>query len=164
VLACKKYFVLNQIIPGELIQYIRINRAKIVEKGRSIGTNFLTKPNIIFFFFSSKEFFSVFFTDFFKDPIFELVQHPNEKERDLSRVAKWYILKPISRLWVNFERALEWKMLVYYMYGHLVYCKALVYFWTTGTFSSRFGICTKKNLATLDLRFPLGRGHRSSSL
>jgi hypothetical protein len=34
---------------------------------------------------------------------------------DLNRVARWYIFRPKIAIWVKVWRALQWKMLVYFM-------------------------------------------------
>jgi hypothetical protein len=37
------------------------------------------------------------------------------------RVARWFIFKSNIPIGVNFWRALDWKMLLHFMYGHLKY-------------------------------------------
>jgi hypothetical protein len=70
------------------------------------------------------------------------------------RVARWFVFTPKIPILGKFWRALDWKMLIYYVYGHLEYlwdifrpfdtfCIHLVHF-------SGFGIMyQEKKLATL---------------
>jgi hypothetical protein len=85
-----------------------------------------------------------------------LLKHPKKTQfRIETRVARWFAFKPKIPLSVNFWRAVDWKMLIYFM--------AICYISRTLRISSDHMVhfvfiwyifpvlvsCTKKNLATL---------------
>jgi hypothetical protein len=76
----------------------------------------------------------------------------------LSRVARWFVLKPKIPIWINLGGSFNgksWYILwpVGLFYGHWKYFMAIWYsLWSFGIFLHVLVFCTKKNLATLMLR------------
>jgi hypothetical protein len=76
----------------------------------------------------------------------------------LGRVARWYIFKPKTPIWVNVWWVLQWEMLVYftdlwYIVRPIGIFYAYLYsLWSFGIWFPILICCTKKNLATLVLR------------
>jgi hypothetical protein len=86
------------------------------------------------------------------------------KRLNPSRVARWFIFVPKIPIWVNFRRALHWKMFIYfktvwsYFQTFGIFYDHLVHFVFIGYIFPVLVTCTKKNLATLNpSRFSQGK-------
>jgi hypothetical protein len=76
------------------------------------------------------------------------------------RVARWYFFKPKILIWVNFgesSNGIFWYILLTrnLFYGHFIYFVAIwCILWLFGILFPVLECCTKKNLATLVVRWP----------